>query len=56
MYLEALSKLANEFEDFNVVKINTTKYPTLKANYNITEDTYTLDSISNLPISFRIRY
>jgi len=35
MYLEALSKLANEFEDFNVVKINTTKYPTLKANYNI---------------------
>lgn len=28
----------------------------VKANYNITEDTYTLDSISNLPISFRIRY
>jgi len=28
----------------------------VKANYNATKDTYTLDSISNLPISFRIRY
>lgn len=28
---------------------------TIKANFNVTDSTYTLDSISNLPISFRIR-
>ena len=28
---------------------------TIKANFNVTDSTYTLDSISNLPISFIIR-
>ena len=35
MYLEALSRISNEYENFTVLKINTTKYPNLKTIYNI---------------------
>ncbi len=34
---------------------NGTGTTTIKANFNVEDNTYTLDSISNLPVSFRIR-
>lgn len=49
MYLEALSKISNEYDDFSVVKINTTKYPNLKTIYNINKiPSYILISNDNV--------